>query len=222
MEFDFKRESLCKSLAETITWCMRQELTATVEESEDIMRRRVLGQQGGELTRRAYMESGRFWNRIFRRNYTATRLWRRGTELFHEADLGAIAPLQDQLRTPSLRPSMSLAEVRVEHDREETVRAVVVRRSEFIHDQEPSSSLKAGRLLLYSPEENLFDGAAKYDSKGFFDVDNAPPWDTWVAFSHGTLLSWVPPQLTGLAQSGIDANPEGCIRWLQSNPVSVG
>jgi len=44
-------------------------------------------------------------------------------------------------------------------------------------------------------EENLADGAAKHPSKGFFDVDNTPPWDTWVAFSHGILLSWVPLNL---------------------------
>ena len=57
------------------------------------------------------------------------------------------------------------------------------------------------------------DGAAKYSSNGFFDVNNVPPWDIWVAFSEQTLVSWVPPMLLELAQKGIDANPEGCIRW---------
>jgi hypothetical protein len=28
------------------------------------------------------------------------------------------------------------------------------------------------------------------------------------------LVAWVPPQLLALAQAGIDANSERCIRWL--------
>jgi len=75
--------------------------------------------------------------------------------------------------------------------------------------------LNGGRLLIYIPEENLADGAAKYTSRGFFDDDNVPPWDIWVAFFGGTLLSWVPPHLIELAQCGIDANPESCIAWLE-------
>jgi len=34
------------------------------------------------------------------------------------------------------------------------------------------------------------------------------------SFSHEILLSWVPLKLVGLVQSGIDVNPESCIRWL--------
>ncbi len=85
----------------------------------------------------------------------------------------------------------------------------------FHEHEERGIELKAWlKILLYAPEENLADGAAKYSSKGFFDVDNVPPWDTWLTFSNGILLSWVPELLVGLAQNGIDANPEGCIRWL--------
>jgi hypothetical protein len=37
----------------------------------------------------------------------------------------------------------------------------------------------------------------------------------WVTYSGGTLLSWVPPQLLTVVQSGIDVNPECCIRWME-------
>ena len=136
------------------------------------------------------------------------------TELFRQADLSSIAPLEGQLRTPSLRPSSSLPEARTATDRDDIVRSVVARRSALVDAQSLPGDVRVGKLLLYAPEENLADGAASYASNGFFDVDNVPPWDTWVAFSHGALLSWVPPLLIGLAQSGIDVNPEGCIRWI--------
>ena len=72
-----------------------------------------------------------------------------------------------------------------------------------------------GRLLEYVPEDNLFDGAARYASKGFFDVDNVPAWDTWICFFQGHLINWVPPQLLGLVNDGLDANPERCIFWIE-------
>jgi hypothetical protein len=69
--------------------------------------------------------------------------------------------------------------------------------------------------LEYVPDENLFDGAARYSSKGFFDVDNVLAWDTWVYFFQGHLISWVPSQLVELVNDGVDANPEGCIFWVE-------
>jgi hypothetical protein len=42
------------------------------------------------------------------------------------------------------------------------------------------TDLCGGRLVAYFPDDNLFDGAAEAESQGFFDVDNIPPYDTWV------------------------------------------
>ena len=82
-----------------------------------------------------------------------------------------------------------------------------------ISAREGSDDEKGGRLLLFVPSETLFDGAAQLSSNGFFDADNVPPWDIWVDFSEGTLVSWVPPALLDVAQMGIYVNPEACIRW---------
>ena len=220
--FNLKNEALSRSLVETIVWCGNQQVAATAEESEEVKGQRMLGQQAAELTQRAYTQRDSFWNKIIRRDYTDTRLWRRGMELHRQANLSSVAPLKEQLRTPALRPSFSLAEVREDQERQAIVHSVIVKRVELIRSHFPEHSENIGRLLLYSPAESLADGAAQYASKGFFDVDNMPPWDTWVAFSHGTLLSWVPPQLERLVQSGIDANPECCIRWMDSKPLPVG
>jgi hypothetical protein len=96
-----------------------------------------------------------------------------------------------------------------------------------IYPPQPASSLAGGRLLFYLPDDNLFDGAARLESQGFFDVDNVPPWDLWLrsipgetrhgswgTFTLSCLISWVPAELLTLASAGVWANPEDCIGWL--------
>lgn len=53
-------------------------------------------------------------------------------------------------------------------------------RSFFNRKIPPARDLAGGRLLAYLQDTNLCDGAAEAASEGFFDVDNVPPWDTWV------------------------------------------
>jgi hypothetical protein len=86
-----------------------------------------------------------------------------------------------------------------------------------------TSGLAGGRLLAYFPDDELSDGAAEAETRGFFDVNNAPPWDTWVALfrdeggdvsTSDCLVSWVPGTLVKSVDRGIFVNPEGCIRWL--------
>ena len=72
-----------------------------------------------------------------------------------------------------------------------------------------------GRLLLYEFLETVDDGAATVSSQGFFDFGDAPPWDTWIAYSGGSIFCWVPNSLVQRAQAGIDANPVDCIHWCE-------
>jgi hypothetical protein len=84
-------------------------------------------------------------------------------------------------------------------------------------------------VLVYFPDDELACGAAEVESEGFFDVHNAPPWDTWLAMvkddgrteRNPYLLAWVPDELVGHAQRGIDVNPEECIRWLEDCDVAM-
>jgi hypothetical protein len=95
----------------------------------------------------------------------------------------------------------------------------------------PVRGLGGGRLLAYFPDDNLADGVAEAESGGFLDVNNIPPYDTWVwmvrnirsfNYSDGAegemeadyLVAWVPPIFVELANRGIDVNPEGCILWV--------
>jgi hypothetical protein len=88
----------------------------------------------------------------------------------------------------------------------------------------------AGKLLVYFPDANLSDGAAEVESREFFDVYNAPPWGTWVAYfedggrddSYSSyLLAWVPEELIAVADAGIEVNPEQCVTWLAGAGVRV-
>ena len=94
-----------------------------------------------------------------------------------------------------------------------------------------NAARNGGRLLAYFPDADLTDGAAELESKGFFDVFNAPPWDTWVAYveeeaaddrSYASyLVAWVPPELLEPAAVGIEVNPEECIAWLGDTRTAV-
>jgi hypothetical protein len=87
-------------------------------------------------------------------------------------------------------------------------------------------------LLAYFPSDNLACGVAEAESKGFFDVDNIPPYDTWVWMVSDTrlvvregekreveanyLVAWVPSDFIQLANGGVVVNPEQCIVWLDT------
>jgi hypothetical protein len=100
-------------------------------------------------------------------------------------------------------------------------------------DLSPVTDLCGGRLLAYFPNDNLADGWAETVSEGFFDVNNIPPYDTWVwmvrnmrTFEYADhergeieanyLVAWVPPAFIPLASRGVEGNPEGCILWLDT------
>jgi hypothetical protein len=77
--------------------------------------------------------------------------------------------------------------------------------------------VSAVRAVICRPSDNLFCGAADVSSNGFFDSNNVPPWDLWLGFLNGTLVSWVPPALVDVAAMGVFVNPEECIRWTDSH-----
>ena len=92
------------------------------------------------------------------------------------------------------------------------------RRSELLRDAatqpvEPADAQMRGRLLLYEAMETVSDGAAEASSHGFFDIEDAPPWDTWFWHREGTIFCWVPESLVSSAQAGIGENPVDCIHW---------
>jgi hypothetical protein len=95
------------------------------------------------------------------------------------------------------------------------------RRAGRVHEVDATAD---GRLLVYFPDADLCDGAAEAESRGFFDVHNCPPWDTWIAFCEvpeedrsfrNVVVAWVPAILVADAERGVYVNPEQCIQWLE-------
>jgi hypothetical protein len=221
--FDLTDEGLQTSLAEAIGWCDAQPITARLTETPELQQRRDLVEQGAELRHLAHVSSDRYWNKLFRCDHTKTPEWRKAEELLHEAFKISLPLLAEELRSTNLKPGSALGEARTEQQREGIVRSVLGKRSELLRSRGDITLHKigpdicGGRLLVFIPEETLSDGAAEFESNCFFDSDNAPPWDTWVAYSDRTLLSWVPAQLIPLVQRGIDVNPEECIHWMSSS-----
>ena len=70
-----------------------------------------------------------------------------------------------------------------------------------------------GRLLLYEAFESVNCGASQASSDGFFDIEDAPAWDTWFHYENGTISCWIPNSAVARVQAGIDANPVDCIHW---------
>jgi hypothetical protein len=142
-----------------------------------------------------------------------------------------------ELRSRELDPSVSLkvppfdalgieAWLNIKYESyQRAMDAIVQRRSVLLRDESTAITDVAlaqskGRLLLYEPMETVTDGAAAASSLGFFDLEDAPPWDTWFLYSEGTIFSWVPDSMIQYAQAGIDANPVDCIHWAPWSRLS--
>jgi len=134
------------------------------------------------------------------------------------------------LRTPRLRPGI------LEASRFSAVDFVANTREAYGWPETKNATLPhdlgGGRLLIYFPETDLACGAAEQETKGFFDINNVPPWDTWVTYFHDQernpdsydseyLIAWVPPAFVHLANDGINVNPEQCIQWLSDTSVEL-
>jgi hypothetical protein len=174
---------VARAFAEAVLWCSRQLLTATSDDPDYLRARET-------LKRREFIG----------------------------VNFDALAPLSHQLRSPVLKPSLEIGEGFDEAAREAAISGVIALRSQHLAtegalDQERILSARTGRILLYQPAENVADGASQAASLGFFDGNDAPPWDTWIHYADGNVACWIPDSLISLAQNGIDANIVQCIQW---------
>jgi hypothetical protein len=135
------------------------------------------------------------------------------------------------LRSDRLRPKI------LDTDRAAIVRDVAHQRAvdPAVRATTPVKSvadLHGGRLLAYFPDLEVADGAAEVETNGFFDINDTPPWDTWVGlFSDPELtgegpravylVSWVPADLVGLVQKGLDVSVTDCIAWLENTATGL-
>ena len=182
-------------------------------DSDDIRQRVALYAQAEQNWEEAQQTVKRSW---LHGKITDTKQWQNAMALLKQIR-DSLGPMDRKLRSPELKPSFGLNDFGEDELWAKAVAEVVGKRSRLTAgmSDEKNDAKVGGRLLLYTPSENLACGAADASSNGFFDVNNVPPWDIWVEFADRTLVSWVPPALIDVAQMGIYANPEACIRWAK-------
>ena len=207
---DFNSEQFQSSLADAIAWCKMKAIGMNAD-ADEIRQRQALYARAEQHWEEAQETTKRSW---LRRKITETEQWHNAIALLKQIR-DSLGPMDRNLRSPELKPTSSLDESGDDALWAKAVAEVIARRSRLTAgtSAEKRDINVGGRLLLYAPSENLACGAAEASSNGFFDVNNVPPWDIWVDFSEGTLVSWVPPALLDVAQMGIYVNPEACIRW---------
>lgn len=204
-------------LAEAIAWCALQKLQNNPLESEDVKRRRALGEQAKNHAFAAYqLEAASPFKWVTRSK--VKKMKDEASRMLADAHLHEIRPLAHQLRTPELRPDEQFSIKQNDEARSAVVDSVCDRRANLLREsgRYPSLAavdLAAGRVLCYACDESLLDRASVYPSKGFFDDESVAPWDTWVCYSEKLLFSYVPQVLRGLAQRGIEVDIAECIRW---------
>jgi hypothetical protein len=205
-----------RPIQDAIRWCAQLPLASQEWGSPTVSRLRALLEQGNQLWEEATQVAMGGWRK---RSIQETEQWKVAQRLWAEI-LESSRPMISEMRSSLIQARTPIDELKSEADWSNAVLEVVAKRSESLKREwiaKNSEYAKSGRVLLYFPFENLADGAAQLNSGGFYDVDNVPPWDLWVGFADETLISWVPPVLTVAAQMGIDANPEGCIRWADGS-----
>lgn len=205
-------------LAEAIAWCALQKLQNNPPESEDVKRRRALGERATNHAFSAHqLEAASPFKWVTRGK--VRKMKDEASQMLTEANLNAIRPLADQLRSPTLKPDPQLSNLKAtDEDRAALIeplcknRACLLRKSDRYPDLSTAPILN-GKILRYALENSCADKAPGYESKGFFDANLCPPWDTWICVVGGELLAYVPRSLCGLAQRGIEVDTAECIRW---------
>ena len=197
-------------LRETKQWCLAQNLLATEIQTPEVAHARELLLRAAELSRSAFNRAkGKYDS-----NHTGATDSHR---LFRLIDFKVLTSLTPQLRSPELHPPVPVPELETLTAIDEAVQELARKRSKLLAERHPLQQNiddnLPGRLLLYEPQETVDDGAAQVSSQGFYDVRDAPPWDTWVTLQGRSIVCWVPELLIPLAQAGIDANPVDCIHW---------
>lgn len=139
-------------------------------------------------------------------------------------DLSLRERRNSDLRSLELKPAQTLTETQ---HRQQLVDELCNKRATLVRNNRLNQP-HHGSFLIYYPDMTLSDGTAQFESGGFFDADNEPPWDLWIFFAtdlsvsdpqnYGALLvSWIPDVLRDHVDRGIKVNPEQCLEWANES-----
>lgn len=80
----------------------------------------------------------------------------------------------------------------------------------------------SGRLLAHLMDYSNHNGLSDDESKGFFDTNDTPPWDTWIdvvscdSLYDDILVSWVPQDFVHFVDRGVEAECMGMLSWCDA------
>lgn len=84
-----------------------------------------------------------------------------------------------------------------------------------------ASTLTGGGILVYEPDEDLFDGLSELETDGYLDSNDCPPYDAWIGYvetgNRRCVLSWVPDEIVSLVNAGTDVMCTDCLYWASSS-----
>ena len=76
-----------------------------------------------------------------------------------------------------------------------------------------------GRILVAEIYQTVLDGASEVQSKGFVDINDCPPIDTWfyktLYDNYWIFFAWVPKQYVELADNAVAVNCIDCLTWYE-------
>lgn len=115
------------------------------------------------------------------------------------------------------------------------VESIVERRLAWLQspkaiDHADPQTVVGGAALLFIPERLASPGIAESETRGYFDLEDEPPWDTWAFMMavpkqrsviarfllgeyppSGALVAWVPPALLELVTEGVENTIDGTL-----------
>jgi hypothetical protein len=96
----------------------------------------------------------------------------------------------------------------------------IKRKKELSKDKE-KNFLPDGEILITGIDEVITDGISEMESKGFIDINDCTPIDTWFYMvynqNHRILFSWIPRNFVKLVEEGIAVNALATFEWYDKN-----
>jgi hypothetical protein len=171
------------------------------------------------------IDSAELWRRVSEVELWCSRLETPEVDLARRFRSASLRPVDISMRGARLQAlganDIYLARVRAVED-------LVERREKLLgpSSQRASSFSRAmGGMLAFNLDACFFDGAVSAETQGFFDDEDLPPWDTWIAYTerHGAgeagenvLVSWMPESYRQLAERAIAVHMCNAYAWLES------
>jgi hypothetical protein len=116
-------------------------------------------------------------------------------------------------------------DAQIEEIRAKIVQDLCYQRAALLADAPPRAA-ERGSVLAFDLEATFFDSVPASISGGFFDANDLPPWDTWIAYGKcaalqsNVLYSWVPAEFEVVVGHAVRAHLSNAYAWVDAPPAA--